>query len=118
LRTPRDADLILLNEVDLGTKRTDYRDVARELAHALGMNYVFGVEFVEVDRLDDLGLEKVQLEDPELAQKMREELKPIQHATWGFTGTAFSAAIRFRTPGLYGFRSATIGNRFYYSFNT
>jgi hypothetical protein len=25
-------------------KRTDYRDVARDLAHVLGMNYVFGVE--------------------------------------------------------------------------
>jgi hypothetical protein len=76
LRTLRDADIILLNEVDLGMKRTDYRDVARDLAHALGMNYVFGVEFVEVDRLDDLGLESVQLEDPNLIHKMREELKP------------------------------------------
>ena len=70
LRTLRDADIVLLNEVDLGMKRTDYRDVARDLAHALGMNYAFGVEFVEVDRLDDLGLERVTLEDSHLAQKM------------------------------------------------
>jgi hypothetical protein len=67
LRVLRDADIILLNEVDLGMKRTDYRDVTRDLAHALGMNYAFGVEFVEVDRLDDLGLEKVQLEDQPFA---------------------------------------------------
>ena len=43
LRTLRDADVILLNEVDFGIKRTDYRDVARDLAHALRMNYAFGV---------------------------------------------------------------------------
>ncbi|HET6977453.1 MAG TPA: endonuclease/exonuclease/phosphatase family protein [Pyrinomonadaceae bacterium] len=47
----RQADVIVLNEVDWGLKRTDYRDVARELAAALGMNYAYGVEFVEVDPL-------------------------------------------------------------------
>src|ERR1700734_1393921 len=31
--TLRNADVIILNEVDLGMKRTDYRDVAKELAH-------------------------------------------------------------------------------------
>jgi endonuclease/exonuclease/phosphatase family metal-dependent hydrolase len=76
LRTLRDADVLILNEVDLGMKRTDYLDVTRELARVLGMNYVFGVEFVEVDRLDDLGVEKVQLDDPALAKQMQEELKP------------------------------------------
>ena len=44
LRTLQDADIILLNEVDLGMKRTDYRDVARDLARALKMNYAFGVD--------------------------------------------------------------------------
>ena len=47
----RQADVIVLNEVDRGVKRTDYRDVARDLATALGMNYAYGVEFVEVDPL-------------------------------------------------------------------
>ena len=42
------ADVIVLNEVDWGVKRTKYRNVARELATALQMNYAFGVEFVEV----------------------------------------------------------------------
>ena len=45
----RRADIIILNEVDLGMKQTKYADVARELADVAGMNYVFGVEFVEVD---------------------------------------------------------------------
>jgi endonuclease/exonuclease/phosphatase family metal-dependent hydrolase len=88
LRTLRDADIIVLNEVDLGMKRTDYRDVTRDLAHALGMNYVFGVEFVEVDRLDDLGLEKIQLEDPALTQQIREELKPDPTRYLGLHGNA------------------------------
>ena len=52
----RQSDVIVLNEVDRGVKRTDYRDVARDLASALGMNYAYGVEFVEVDPLV-LGIE-------------------------------------------------------------
>jgi len=84
----RDADVIVLNEADFGMKRTDYRDVAKELAHALNMNYVFGVEFVEVDRLDDLGVDPVQLEDPELAKQMQEELKPDPARYRGLHGNA------------------------------
>jgi endonuclease/exonuclease/phosphatase family metal-dependent hydrolase len=88
LRTLRDADIVVLNEVDLGMKRTDYRDVARDLAHALGMNYVFGVEFVEVDRLDDLGLERVRLEDTTLTQRMQNDLKPDPERYLGLHGNA------------------------------
>jgi endonuclease/exonuclease/phosphatase family metal-dependent hydrolase len=88
LETLRAADIVLLNEVDLGMKRTDYRDVARDLAHSLGMNYVFGVEFVEVDRLEDLGVDDVELEDPVLTQKMRQELKPDQARYLGLHGNA------------------------------
>ena len=88
LRTLRDVDLVVLNEVDFGMKRTDYRDVAKDLARALGMNYVFGVEFVEVDRLDDLGMEKIQLEDPSLAQQMREDLTPDPARYLGLHGSA------------------------------
>lgn len=88
LRTLRDADVVLLNEVDLGMKRTDYRDVAKELAHALGMNYAFGVEFVEVDRLEDLGIDPVELEDPALARQMQNELKPDPARYRGLHGNA------------------------------
>lgn len=44
----RAADIIVLNEVDLGMKRTEYRNIAAELAAALHMNYAFGVQFVEL----------------------------------------------------------------------
>ncbi len=44
----RQADVIVLNEVDWGLKRTDYRNVAADLAERLGMNFAFGVQFVEL----------------------------------------------------------------------
>ena len=44
----RAADVIILNEVDWGMKRTGYRNIAAELATELGMNYTFGVQFVEL----------------------------------------------------------------------
>ena len=42
------ADLILLQEVDLNARRTHHLDVAREIAQALQMNYVFAREFQEL----------------------------------------------------------------------
>jgi endonuclease/exonuclease/phosphatase family metal-dependent hydrolase len=65
----KDADVIVLNEVDWGLKRSDYRNIAADLAAALGMNYAYGVEFVEVDAIA-LGIEKFE----ELEEKDRREL--------------------------------------------
>ena len=42
------ADVVLLSEVDLGMARSGNRDTAAELAAALGMGHVYGVEFVEL----------------------------------------------------------------------
>jgi endonuclease/exonuclease/phosphatase family metal-dependent hydrolase len=44
-----DADLILLQEVDLNARRTLHRDIALELARSLQLNYVFGKEFWELN---------------------------------------------------------------------
>lgn len=41
-------DLVLLQETDVNARRTQYRNVAREIAQALCMNYVFGCEFQEL----------------------------------------------------------------------
>jgi endonuclease/exonuclease/phosphatase family metal-dependent hydrolase len=49
IRILQRSDLIVLNEVDWGMNRTRFRNVTAELAAALGMNYAYGVEFVEVD---------------------------------------------------------------------
>jgi len=43
------ADVWILNEVDWGVKRSQYREVVRELAETLNMNWAFGVEFLEID---------------------------------------------------------------------
>jgi endonuclease/exonuclease/phosphatase family metal-dependent hydrolase len=45
------ADVIVLNEVDHGVNRTRYRDVTRDIAMTLHMNYVFATEFVELTPL-------------------------------------------------------------------
>jgi endonuclease/exonuclease/phosphatase family metal-dependent hydrolase len=42
------ADLLLLQEVDLNARRTRYRDIASEVARLLNLNYVFGMEFQEL----------------------------------------------------------------------
>lgn len=44
--TLRDADLLLLSEVDYGMGRSGNRHVAAELASALGMHYAFGVSYL------------------------------------------------------------------------
>jgi endonuclease/exonuclease/phosphatase family metal-dependent hydrolase len=44
------ADVILLAEVDRGCNRSMGVDVARTLGEALGMDWVFGVEFVEASQ--------------------------------------------------------------------
>src|SRR5882762_5093834 len=48
-----DADVLLLQEVDRDCRRTQYRDVARDLATALGMNWVSAGEFQEIGEARD-----------------------------------------------------------------
>jgi endonuclease/exonuclease/phosphatase family metal-dependent hydrolase len=49
IETLKAADVWILNEVDWGVKRTQYREVVRELAKTLDMNWAYGVEFLEID---------------------------------------------------------------------
>lgn len=56
----READVLLLSEVDSGMGRSGNRNVARELAAALRMSYAFGVSYVALE--DDYG------ENPEGAE--------------------------------------------------
>jgi endonuclease/exonuclease/phosphatase family metal-dependent hydrolase len=50
-------DVLLLGELDIGMARTEQRHCLREAAQALGSNYVFGTEFLELG----LGDEKERL---------------------------------------------------------
>jgi endonuclease/exonuclease/phosphatase family metal-dependent hydrolase len=42
------ADLLILQEVDLNARRSNFLDIAEEIAKKLQMNYVFGREFQEL----------------------------------------------------------------------
>lgn len=46
-------DVILANELDDGCVRSGQKDTAKELAQRLGMNYVFGLEFIELVNSED-----------------------------------------------------------------
>jgi endonuclease/exonuclease/phosphatase family metal-dependent hydrolase len=83
----KEADVIVLNEVDWGMKRTDYRNVAADLASALGMNYAYGVEFVEVDPIA-LGLEKFEELSEKDAAGLAREIRVDQKLYRGLHGTA------------------------------
>jgi endonuclease/exonuclease/phosphatase family metal-dependent hydrolase len=42
------ADIIFLQEADKSARRTGYRNIAKEIAQKLRLNYVFGCEFEEL----------------------------------------------------------------------
>jgi endonuclease/exonuclease/phosphatase family metal-dependent hydrolase len=81
------TDLFILNEVDYGVTRTDYRNVARELAQALKMNYAYAVEFLEIDPMN-LGLEKVTLEDKAAQEDIQKSFEPDKSRYLGLHGSA------------------------------
>jgi endonuclease/exonuclease/phosphatase family metal-dependent hydrolase len=83
----KQADVIVLNEVDFGMRRTGYRDVAADLAAALDMNYAYGVEFVEIDPIA-LGREKFEELPPEEAAKLVRETSVNRSRYRGLHGTA------------------------------
>lgn len=47
---PLCGDLYLLQEVDAFAQRTGFRDIARDFARSLSLNYAFGVEFEELSQ--------------------------------------------------------------------
>ncbi|WP_156384749.1 hypothetical protein [Devosia sp. Root413D1] len=51
------AELVLLSEVDNGMARTGQRHTSRDIAVELGMNYAFGVEFLELELGAEVELE-------------------------------------------------------------
>ena len=88
LQKLQDIDLLILNEADLGMKRTNYDDVTADLASALHMNYAYAVEFVEVDPIFDLGSEEIHLPDPQQDQRLQQDLHVDAQKYHGLHGTA------------------------------
>ena len=88
LKKLQDLDLLILNEADLGMKRTNYDDVTADLASALHMNYAYGVEFLEVDPLFDLNSEVIHLPDAQEDQRLQTDLHVDTQKYHGLHGTA------------------------------
>lgn len=89
------ADVVVLNEVDWGLKRTNYRNVARELALAMGMNYAYAVEFVEVDPLT-LGTETLEDETSSDKVEIVKHIAVDKSRTLGLHGTAILSRFPLR----------------------
>ena len=112
----KNADVVVLNEVDWGMNRTLFRNVAAELADALGMNYAYGVEFVEVDPIT-MGIDQQVVvkeveetyADPHddheaMLQHVREVMKPDPERYHGLHGTAILSSYRLENVRLIPFQ--------------
>ncbi len=98
------ADVIVLNEVDWGMKRTDYRAVVKELGDALNINWAYGVEFVEVDP-KVLGLQPFADMKDEAKRKELEELFSVdQSRVLGLHGSAILSRYPIREAKLVPFK--------------
>jgi len=82
------VDVIVLNEVDWGMPRTDYREVIVELGEVLDMNWAYATEFVEIDPVV-LGTETFQdVEDPALRAELLEAVDVDRERLHALHGTA------------------------------
>jgi endonuclease/exonuclease/phosphatase family metal-dependent hydrolase len=98
----RAADVIILNEVDLGMKRTNYRNTAAELAARLKMNYAFGVQFVELSPVH-LSQEKTAADAPE--KELAEIIKVDPSRYKGLHGIAILSRFPLENVRLVPFRN-------------
>lgn len=56
------VDIFVLQEIEIGMKRSHYLDAAREMAQALKMNYAYAPQYLEIDPVR-VGTEKLLLDD-------------------------------------------------------
>jgi endonuclease/exonuclease/phosphatase family metal-dependent hydrolase len=98
------ADVLVLNELDWGMKRSDYRAVVKDLADALKMNWAYGVEFVEIDP-KVLGTQSFAEVENETERKELEELFSTDKARLlGLHGTAILSRYPLRDVKLIPFK--------------
>lgn len=81
------ADVIILQEMDWGVKRSGYRASPKELAEALHMNYAYAPAYLEIDKVN-LGIEKFTNKDGSLNTDIAKmiEVDPAQYK--GLFGSA------------------------------
>jgi endonuclease/exonuclease/phosphatase family metal-dependent hydrolase len=98
------ADVIILNELDWGMKRTNYQAVVKELADTLKMNWAYGVEFVEVYP-KVLGLQSFSNVKNETERKELEQLFSVdKNLVLGLHGTAILSRYPLRDVKLVPFK--------------
>ena len=88
------ADIIVLQEMDVGVKRSGYINAAGELAKALKMNYAFGDEHLELDPMI-LGVEKIYQKDGKTVDQA--QTKDVMADPHQYKG-AFGSAVLSRYP--------------------
>ncbi|MBI3999674.1 MAG: endonuclease/exonuclease/phosphatase family protein [Candidatus Omnitrophica bacterium] len=81
------ADIIFLQEMDIGAKRSGYINAPKVLADALGMNYAYGATYLEIDPAY-LGTESIQYEEGSLDQEAMEYFKADPKQYKGLFGVA------------------------------
>jgi len=81
------ADIIILQEMNIGMKRSEYRFAVKDLAEALNMNYVYGTEQLEIDPIN-LGIEKFVDEEGKEDKELEEFLRVDPSRYKGLFGSA------------------------------
>jgi endonuclease/exonuclease/phosphatase family metal-dependent hydrolase len=87
VRDLQGADIIVFDEIDDGVPRSGYQNVPRETAQLLHMNYVYAVEFVELNRLY-LAVHKMDIVDPPAQVRMTAKFGVDANRYLGLEGTA------------------------------
>ena len=105
IETLQAADVWILNEVDWGVKRTQYREVVRELANTLHMNWAYGVEFLEIDS-KQLGTDTFEdKEDEQARQQLLEQFRVDKDRVRALHGNAVLSRYPIRSARLIPFTS-------------
>jgi endonuclease/exonuclease/phosphatase family metal-dependent hydrolase len=88
------ADIVVLQEMDIGVNRSGYINAAGELAKALKMNYAFGNEQLELDPFS-LGLKKIYRADAKTVDQV--QTNAVMADSRRYKG-AFGSAVLSRYP--------------------
>jgi endonuclease/exonuclease/phosphatase family metal-dependent hydrolase len=105
IETLQAADVWVLNEVDWGVKRTQYREVVRELANTLHMNWAYGVEFLEIDS-KQLGTDTFEdKEDEQARQQLLEQFRVDKDKVRALHGNAVLSRYPIREARLIPFKA-------------
>ena len=99
------ADVWILGEVDWGMKRTQYREVIKELGDTLHMNWAYGVEFLEIDS-KQLGTDTFDdKEDEQERQQLLEQFHVDKDRVRALHGNAVLSRYPIRSARLVPFKA-------------